>query len=122
MSFNPDVRCYWDLSQNSGYDNHWGMEVIALGLKYGYQVYARGDKINYWDSPPNKIVFEFNNPYIDIATQGGLGYNFGESKLDFAFANDRRSQNVAFLSSGMNDTARVKTTNNNITLTYSIYF
>lgn len=52
----------------------------------------------------------------------GLGYNFGESKLDFAYANDSRSQNVAFLSSGMTDAARIRTKNNNITLTYSIYF
>ena len=52
----------------------------------------------------------------------GLGYNFGESKLDLAYANDHRNYNLAFISSGMNDTARIRTTNNNVTLTYSINF
>jgi hypothetical protein len=57
-----------------------------------------------------------------IGYSAGFGYNFRESKIDFAFANVSRSQNVAFLSSGMNDAARVNTTNNNVTLTYSIFF
>jgi hypothetical protein len=42
--------------------------------------------------------------------------------LDFAFANDRRSQQAALLSSGMTDAANVQTSNNNITVTYSIHF
>ena len=57
-----------------------------------------------------------------IGYSGGLGYNFSESKLDFAFANDSRNKQIAFLSSGMTDTAQVRTSNNNVTVTYSIYF
>ena len=53
---------------------------------------------------------------------GGLGYNFGESRLDVAYQNDHRNYNLPFVSSGMTDAARVKTTNNNVTLTYSINF
>jgi hypothetical protein len=52
----------------------------------------------------------------------GLGYNFGESRLDLAYANEHRNSNVAFMSSGMNDAARIRSTNNNVTLTYSINF
>lgn len=52
----------------------------------------------------------------------GLGYNFGESRLDLAYANDHRNYNLALVSSGMNDAARIRTTNNNITITYSVNF
>ena len=52
----------------------------------------------------------------------GLGYNFGESKLDLAYSNDHRNYNQSFMSSGMNDTARIRNTNKNITITYSINF
>lgn len=53
---------------------------------------------------------------------GGLGYNFGESKLDLSYANDQRNYNQSLISSGMNDTARMRQINNNVTLTYSINF
>ena len=101
---------------------------MSQQFKNAYELRIGGEyKIKQWsvrggyrfEESPYKVTSTMSDL---IGYSGGLGYNFGESKLDFAFANDRRSQNVAFLSSGMNDTARVKTTNNNITLTYSIYF
>lgn len=78
---NPDIldptkyKCYWDTSQNSGYDNHWSNMVLAPGTKFGYQIQARGNKITTWDSPPKLIPFEFNNPYLDISSQGFAGTN-----------------------------------------------
>jgi hypothetical protein len=42
--------------------------------------------------------------------------------LDLSFANSQRYFNQSLISSGMNDTARIKNTNNNITVTYSINF
>lgn len=53
---------------------------------------------------------------------GGIGYNFGESKLDLSYSNDHRNYNQSLISSGMNDTARMRQINNNITVTYSINF
>ncbi|MGV7106909.1 OmpP1/FadL family transporter [Flavobacterium sp. U410] len=53
---------------------------------------------------------------------GGIGYSFGESRLDLAYANSHRNYNQYLISSGMNDTARIRTTQNNVTLTYSINF
>lgn len=52
----------------------------------------------------------------------GTGYNFGDSRLDLAFATSTQHFNQNLISSGMNDTARVKNTNNNVVLTYSINF
>ena len=53
---------------------------------------------------------------------GGIGYNFGESKLDLSYSNDHRNYNQSLISSGMNDTARMRQINNNVTVTYSINF
>lgn len=53
---------------------------------------------------------------------GGIGYNFGESKLDLSYSNDHRNYNQSLISSGMTDTARMRQINNNVTLTYSINF
>jgi hypothetical protein len=53
---------------------------------------------------------------------GGVGYNFGESKLDLSYSNDHRNYNQSLISSGMNDTSRMRQINNNVTLTYSINF
>lgn len=118
IKFRPtSVRLYSDLNTQ-----------MSQQFKNAYELRIGGEyKIKQWsvrggyrfEESPYKVTSTMSDL---IGYSGGLGYNFGESKLDFAFANDRRSQNVAFLSSGMNDTARVKTTNNNITITYSIYF
>lgn len=53
---------------------------------------------------------------------GGIGYNFGKSRLDLAYSYDHRNGNQAFLSSGMTDAARISRYNNNITLSYSVNF
>lgn len=53
---------------------------------------------------------------------GGLGFNFGDSKLDLAYSYSYRNYNQRFISSVMTDTARVRAIQNNVTLTYSINF
>ena len=101
---------------------------MSQQFKNAYELRIGGEyKIKQWsvrggyrfEESPYKSTSEMSDL---IGYSAGLGYNFGESKLDFAFANDSRSQNVAFLSSGMTDAARIRTKNNNITITYSIYF
>ena len=93
-----------------------------------YELRIGGEyKIKQW-SVRGGYRFE-ESPYkVDYAMgdltgySAGLGYNFGKSKLDVSYANDHRNHNLAFISSGMNDTARIRTTNNNVTLTYSVNF
>ncbi|RKS01974.1 MULTISPECIES: OmpP1/FadL family transporter [unclassified Flavobacterium] len=53
---------------------------------------------------------------------GGIGYNFGESRLDLAYSYDHRNSNQAFVSSGMTDPARISRYNNNVTVSYSVNF
>lgn len=69
------------------------------------------------------------SPYANGVTMGdltgysgGLGYNFGKNRLDLAYAYAQRDYNQYLISSGMNDTARIKAIQNNITLSYSVNF
>ncbi|WP_333696344.1 OmpP1/FadL family transporter [Flavobacterium sp.] len=53
---------------------------------------------------------------------GGLGYDFGDSRIDLAYAYSSRKMDFNLISSGMTDTSRLTTINNNISVTYSINF
>jgi hypothetical protein len=64
------------------------------------------------------------SPYKNGTTIGaltgystGLGYNFGSTKLDLAYAYAKRDYDQQFFSQGLTDTARIKSVNNNVTLT-----
>ena len=101
---------------------------MSSQFKNAYELRIGGEyKIKRW-SLRGGYRFE-ESPYkVDFAMgdltgySTGIGYNFGESRLDLAYANDHRNYNQSLISSGMNDTARIRTTNNNITVTYSINF
>ena len=101
---------------------------MSSQFKNAYELRIGGEyKIKQW-SLRGGYRFE-ESPYkVDFAMgdltgySTGIGYNFGESRLDVAYANDHRNYNQSLISSGMNDTARIRTTNNNITVTYSINF
>lgn len=69
------------------------------------------------------------SPYKSIQTygdltgySGGIGFNFGDSRLDIAYSHDHRNSNQPFLSSGMTDAARISTCRNYFTVSYSINF
>lgn len=97
-------------------------------LDNAYELRIGGEyKIKQW-SIRGGYRFEESPFKVDYAMgdltgySAGLGYNFGKNRLDLGYTNDHRNYNLAFISSGMNDTARIRTTNNNVTLTYSINF
>jgi hypothetical protein len=52
-----------------------------------------------------------------FAFSHGLGYNFGNTKLDLAYSNSKRDYNQQFFSQGLTDAARIKSVNNNVSLT-----
>lgn len=53
---------------------------------------------------------------------GGLGYNFGVSRLDFAYSHAYRNGNDKFISSVQFDNARIQRKDNTFVLTYSVNF
>lgn len=86
---------------------------LRLGAEY---------KIKEW-SLRGGYRFE-ESPYKNGATigdlnsfSGGLGYNFGSFKLDLSYTNAQRNSQQPFFSQGFTDAAKIKTTNNNFTMT-----
>jgi hypothetical protein len=64
------------------------------------------------------------SPYKDGKTigdltgySGGLGFNFGATKLDLAYSYAKREYDQQFFSQGLTDAARIKAVNNNVSLT-----
>ena len=101
---------------------------MSMELKNAYEIRIGGEyKIKQW-SVRGGYRFE-ESPYeVDYAMgdltgySAGIGYNFGDSKLDLSYANSHRNYNQRLISSGMNDTSRIRNVQDNITLTYSINF
>ncbi|MDD5151595.1 MAG: transporter [Flavobacterium sp.] len=48
---------------------------------------------------------------------GGLGYNFGATKLDLAYSYAQRNSNQGFFNQGFTEGANINTKNNNVTVT-----
>jgi long-subunit fatty acid transport protein len=48
---------------------------------------------------------------------GGLGYNFGDTKLDLSYTYAKRNSNPSFFEQGFTDAARINNINNNVSLT-----
>lgn len=101
---------------------------LSLDLKNAYEIRIGGEyKVKQW-SIRGGYRFE-ESPYkVDFAMGDltgysvGLGYNFGESRIDLSYANSHRNFNQSLISSGMNDTSRIRNVQNNVTVTYSINF
>ncbi|TMU57401.1 OmpP1/FadL family transporter [Flagellimonas algicola] len=53
---------------------------------------------------------------------GGIGYNFGGSRLDLAFSRSEQDVNEFFFDAGINNSAMVNRINTNVTLGYTVKF
>tara|TARA_B110000459_G_scaffold195615_1_gene236482 strand:+ start:432 stop:1943 length:1512 start_codon:yes stop_codon:yes gene_type:complete len=67
------------------------------------------------------------SPYINTAAYGdltgfsfGLGFNFGDSRLDLAYENSKRDMDQRLFNAGNLGNARVNTSNSNLSLTLSM--
>lgn len=91
---------------------------FKLGTEYKIKKFSLRAGYRFEESP-----YKRNSLMGDLhGYSGGLGYNFGNSRLDFAYSHDYRNFNQAFLSSGVYDTAKIKRYNNHITFSYSVNF
>jgi long-subunit fatty acid transport protein len=101
---------------------------IQNELQDSYELRVGGEyKIKQWsvragyrfEQSPYKVDLAFGDL---ISYSSGLGYNFGDSKLDISYTNEHRARTETLLTSGLNDPARIKNFNNNVTLTYVVNF
>ena len=101
---------------------------MSSEMKNAYEIRIGGEyKIKQW-SIRGGYRFE-ESPYVVDTAMGdltgysaGLGYNFGENRLDLSYSNTHRNYNQSLISSGMTDPTRIRNVQDNITLTYSINF
>ncbi len=84
-------------------------KIERVSLRAGYRFEESPYKVDY--SMGDLTGYSF-----------GIGYNFGDSRLDASYANSHRKYNAAFISSGMDDAARILNTNNTVSLTYTVIF
>ena len=91
---------------------------VRLGGEYKYKEFSFRAGYRFDESP-----YKVDQPFGDLTGySGGLGYSFGESRIDLAYSYEHRNFNYTFLSSGLTDPARVSRYNNNVTVSYSMNF
>ncbi len=91
---------------------------VRVGGEYKIkQISLRGGY--HFDQSPYKV----DQPFGDLTGySAGIGYGFGENKIDLAYSYEHRNMNQALISSGMPDPARISRYNNNIVISYSVNF
>ena len=91
---------------------------VRLGGEYKYKQISFRAGYRFDQSP-----YKVDQTFGDLTGYTvGLGYTFGDSRIDLAYSYDHRNLNQTFLSSGMTDPARISRYNNNITVSYSMNF
>lgn len=79
-------------------------KIEALSLRAGYR----------HDQSP----YKYTTTMGDLTSySGGLGYNFGSTKVDLSYSYAKRDSNESFFSQGFTDGAQINTKNNNVSLT-----
>ena len=79
-------------------------KIKKVSLRGGYR----------WEESP----FKLKNTMGDLtAYSGGIGYNFGSTKLDLGYSYSKRFTNQSLFSQGFTDAPHINTTNNAFTLT-----
>jgi hypothetical protein len=86
---------------------------LRLGAEYKIEAWSLRAGYRFEQSPyKNKTTIGDLTGY-----SGGLGYNFGSTKVDLAYSTAERNSQQGFFSQGLTDGAAIKSINNNISLT-----
>ena len=91
---------------------------VRVGGEYKYKEYSIRAGYRFDQSP-----YKVDQAFGDLTGySGGLGYTFGDSRIDLSYTYEHRNFNYTFLTSGLTDPARVSRYNNNVSLSYSMNF
>ncbi|MBG6112167.1 hypothetical protein IWX84_003067 [Flavobacterium sp. CG_9.10] len=86
---------------------------LRLGAEYKIEAWSLRAGYRFEQSPyKNKTTVGDLKGY-----SGGLGYNFGSTKVDLAYSSAERNSQQGFFSQGLTDGAAIKSINNNVSLT-----
>ncbi len=93
----------------------WAGE-LRIGGEYRIKNFSLRGGYRYQQSP-----YKNNKTVGDLyGATGGLGFAFGGSRIDLAYSWSQRKNDTSLFTPGLTDAARVKTTGNNVTLSYTI--
>ena len=125
ISLDYSLKDYGNTKFEPEYDYYYSILNTEMNntLKYSGELRIGAEyKIKEW-SLRGGYRFE-ESPYKDNTTigdlnsiSGGFGYNFGMFKLDLSYTNAQRNTQQPFFNQGFTDAAKIKTTNNNFTMT-----
>lgn len=88
---------------------------LRIGAEYKIKQWSLRGGYRFEESPyKNSAIIGDLNSF-----SGGLGYNFGVFKLDFAYAYAERNSQQGFFAQGFTDGATINTKNNNVSMTLS---
>ncbi|MDP5097278.1 MAG: outer membrane protein transport protein, partial [Flavobacterium sp.] len=106
-----DLNSQMNTALNNAYEIRIGGEykIKQFSIRGGYR----------FEESPYKADYAMGDL---TAYSAGLGYNFGENRIDLSYSNSHRNYNQSLISSGMTDTSRTRIIQNNVTVTYSINF
>jgi hypothetical protein len=89
---------------------------LRIGAEYRIKNISLRGGYRYEQSPyKNKSTLGDLNGF-----SGGLGFAFGNQKIDLAYSYFSRKMDMPILPMGFSDTARINSRNNNVTLSYTI--
>ena len=114
MSFRPESDpVFKGLNQAIVRDARKQTSEYRVGAEYRIEKVSLRGGYRFEQSPYK------NNLTIGNLTSysGGLGYNFGDTKLDLAYTFSKRAYQEQFLAQGMIDRALINSLNNTVTLT-----
>lgn len=112
-AFKPESNpIYKDLNETINNQMTTNSE-LRIGGEYKIQLLSLRAGYRYEDSPyKNGVTIGALNSY-----SGGLGYNFGSTKLDLSYTYAERKWQQAAFSQGLVDYATINNKNNNISMT-----
>ena len=108
-----DINNFYKQNLKTAYEYRVGTEYIIknVALRAGYR---------FVESPYKKGVYAPNGDTSSIT--GGIGFNFGRTKLDLAYSYTDRNFSEEYITSANANAAKIKNANNTVSLTYTVNF
>ena len=113
IQFKPNSDPYYRTLNNKMNGLLNSASELRLGAEYKIEAWSLRGGYRLEQSPyKNKTTIGDLTGY-----SGGIGYNFGGTKLDLSYATFKRATQQGFFEQGLNDGAAINTKNSTITLT-----
>ncbi|MDG2433553.1 outer membrane protein transport protein [Flavobacterium sp.] len=112
--FKPENDAYYTSLNNSMGDLLDNTSELRIGAEYKIKELSLRAGYRYEQSP-----YKNESTIGDLTGySGGLGYNFGSTKIDLSYAYAERSTQQGFFTQGFTDGATINNISNNVSLTF----